>query len=326
MGYYPVWVRIPPWLPFIFDKKGVFMPKNVLVTGGCGFIGSHLVDKLIELGYNVSVIDNFITGKMERLNPYCSLVPHDISENDLKFLRNSEIDTVFHLAALPSVQRSLKNPLLTNKNNVNGLVNLLEKCNLYGVRRVVFSSSSSIYGRADSKDNIALTEDLEPNPLSPYALQKLIGEQYCHLFSNNSNFNLETVCLRYFNVYGEGQNNTGAYVSVTQTFLRQYRNNEPLTIVPDGNQRRDFTYVGDVVNANIQAMLSDKVGKGEILNVGSGENHTINEIASWFNTDIEYIEPRIEPRFSLANIEKTKELLNWQPEGNLKNWIKSQLK
>ena len=201
----------------------------------------------------------------------------------------------FHLAALARVQPSIEDPVAFNKANVDGTLNILICAKNAGIKRVVYSASSSAYGEAC----IFPTPENHPtDPLSPYGLQKLIGEQYCKVFYHC--YGLETVSLRYFNIYGERQSLNGAYCLVMGIFANQRINNNPLTIVGDGEQRRDFTYVGDAVEANILAMNSKNVGSGESINIGNGNNRSVNEIADLIGGDKIYLEKRLEPQKTLA--------------------------
>jgi UDP-glucose 4-epimerase len=298
------------------------MSKKVLVTGGAGFIGSNLTDRLIEEGYEVVILDNFSTGKYDNVNPKAKLVHGDLRgipnmSTNVKDVLFKNVDCIFHTAALARVQPSIIDPSEYNDVNITGTLNVLKAAKDYGVRRVVYSASSSCYGRNPSP----LTEDMPSDVMSPYALQKKVGEDYCKLFSFL--YGLETVCLRYFNVYGERQLTEGAYCTVIGIFLRQHAAEEPLTIVPDGEMRRDFTYVKDVVDANYRAMLSDNVGKGESINVGTGNNFSVNEIAALISDNTVFIEPRIEPKETLADNTKARELLGWSPKGDIAKWIKS---
>ena len=293
--------------------------KKVLVTGGAGFIGSHLVDQLIDRGINVTIIDNLSTGKKENINPKAKFIECDISTTsyiDLTFYLN-DIDTVFHLAAKTAVQESIENPTLYNNINVKGTLKLLEAAAAMKVNRFVFSSSSSVYGDA----KIPTTEQHELNPISPYALNKLIGEQYCKLYSEI--YNLDTVCLRYFNVYGDRMNNEGGYKLVFPIFKDQLLNNKPLTITNDGNQRRDFVYVADVVNANILAATHKEQLSGDVFNIGNGTNYSVNEVADMMGGKKTYGEKRIEPYETLADNKKASKILGWNPKGRLKSWIKN---
>lgn len=290
-----------------------------VVTGGAGFIGSNLVDELIDSGQTVHVIDNFISGKKENCNPKAKYHNIDLSDS-AKFKNLVDIlksaDTVFHLACIARVQPSIENPIKYEKNNTISLVNILKASVDAKVRRFVYSSSSSVYG-----DNNLLPqkEDFETNPMSPYGAQKLYGEILCKTFSQV--YNLETISLRYFNVYGEKQNIDGAYSLVIGIFLFQKSKNMPLTIRGDGNQKRDFTYVGDVVRANILASKAKIQNFGEIINIGNGDNRSINQVASYISDKVRYIDPVSEPFETLADNNKAKELLNWKPTQDVHSWI-----
>ena len=290
-----------------------------IVTGGAGFIGSNLVDALVSEGHEVIVIDNISTGKEENVNSKAQVFICDISHKE-NIATMAEVmkgaDTVFHLAALARVQPSIENPHEFNKVNVNGTLHVLTAAKESGVRRVVYSASSSAYGDA----TIFPTPENHPtDPLSPYGLQKLIGEQYCRVFYHC--YGLETVSLRYFNVFGERQSLDGAYKLVMGIFADQRLKGKPLTITGDGEQRRDFTYVGDVVQANILASSSSFVGKGESINIGNGDNRSVNEIANLIGGPKKYIDKRLEPQQTLADNTRAKDLLNWKPTTTVEEWI-----
>lgn len=290
-----------------------------LVTGGAGFIGSNLVDQLIEEGNEVCVVDNLSTGQQENLNDKAQFHCFDLSNENWPLLISStfkQIDVVFHLAALARVQPSISRPHIYHKHNVNATLNLLMAANEAGVKRLVYSASSSAYGDTES---FPTKEDEPTAPLSPYGLQKLIGEQYCTLFPKV--YDLETVCLRYFNVYGERMSSEGGYPLAMAKFLKQAQANEPLTIWGDGEQRRDFTYVKDVVKANILAATSEKVGDGEVINIGNGENRSVNEIAALISENTINLDAVLEPRNTLADNSKAKELLDWEPSMTVEEWI-----
>ena len=295
---------------------------KVLVTRGAGFIGSNLVNKLVELDYQVEVIDNNLidAGKINKKANYHEYDLSDVNNlNQVSRILNS-VDSVLHLAAKARVQPSIDDPIGYELNNTLSTVNILKACVDSDVRRFVYSSSSSVYG---DNDNMPLKENFKPNPLSPYGAQKYYGEILCNTFAEV--YDIETVSLRYFNVYGEGQNIGGAYSLVIGIFFDQMFNGKPLTIRGDGNQKRDFTYVGDVVNANILASKSHMVGSGEVLNIGNGNNRTINQIADLFDVKKEYIEPVLEPKETLADIKLAKDLLNWEPTTSVDSWIKQQI-
>ena len=290
-----------------------------VVTGGAGFIGSNLVDALIENGHDVHIIDNFSSGKKENCNPKARIHFFDISKS--KYLKQiSEImngsDGVFHCAASARVQPSISEPIKYELNNTIGLINILKTAVDLNVRRFIYSASSSAYGPTDKLPSI---EEDSVNPISPYASQKYYGEITCRMFSEV--YNIETVSLRYFNVFGERQNLGGAYATVIGIFLDQLSKNIPLTVNGDGKQRRDFTYVGDVVNANILACNSPNVGKGEVINIGSGKNISIYTVAKMLSNSIEFKKALKEPFANLASIEKAKKLLDWEPQTSLESWI-----
>lgn len=293
---------------------------KAIVTGGAGFIGSNLTDALLERGYEVHVIDNLSGGKRENLNPKAIFHEKDIRNlaDIAPIFENSKF--VFHLAALPRVQYSIEHPDVTSEVNVMGMQNVLIASDRARVARVVYSASSSAYG--DSAV-MPLHEDLPANPKSPYGLQKYVGELYCRLWSEV--YGLPTVSLRYFNVYGPKLDPEGAYALVIGRFLKQRAEGKPLTITGDGTQTRDFTHVRDVVRANILAAESDeldeKVGRGEVINIGAGENCTINRLAELIGGEIEHIAPRLEPHDTLADNALAKKLLDWEPTVTLEEGI-----
>ncbi|HBM45794.1 MAG: NAD-dependent epimerase/dehydratase [Parcubacteria group bacterium GW2011_GWF2_38_76] len=293
---------------------------KVVVTGGAGFIGSNLVDALISEDFNVHVIDNLSGGKKENVNKKAKLHIADIT--DLKQIKPifKKAEYVFHLAALPRVQYSIEHPKETNEANVNGTLNVLIASKGAGVKKVVYSASSSAYG--DQKI-MPLKEDMKASPKSPYGLQKHIGELYCKIFSDV--YSLPTVSLRYFNVYGPRQSSEGAYALVIAKFLKQKAEGKMMTITGSGKQTRDFTHVSDVVRANILAMKSNKVGKGEVVNIGCGNNQSINKIAKLIGGEVAYIPARLEPKDTLADNSLAKKLLSWVPKVKIEEgvaWLK----
>ncbi len=276
--------------------------KKIAITGHLGFIGSNLYKRL-KNDYHIIGID-LKNNKDIRT----------ITKNDLK-----GVEYLFHLAAQPRVPLSIEKPEMTHDHNINGTLNILIQARDAGVKRVIYSASSSAYGK---QDNLPLKEEMRPNPLSPYAIQKLTGEYYCKVFSDL--YDLETISLRYFNVYGEGMTLNESYPMCIAIFLDQKSKNKPLTIL-GGNQSRDFVYVGDVVEANILAMKSDSVGRGEVINIGRGRSYTIKEIADAISSNQEISEARKgEPMATLADISKAKKLLAYTPKMDLMDWLKSQ--
>ena len=289
------------------------------VVGGAGFIGSRIVDKLVEQNHEVVIIDNLSTGKMENVNPKASVEYIDISNvnecpNMVEIM--SGADALFLLAAKARVQPSIENPVEYETNNTIGTLNVLKCASDAGVRRVVYSASSSAYGNTEKLPSV---ESDPINPMSPYGAQKYYGEVMCKMFSEV--YGLETVSLRYFNIYGERQNVGGAYAMVIGIFADQKLRGEVMTINGDGEQRRDFTYVGDVVNANILASQSEKVGKGEVINIGNGDNRSINDIADMIGGDRVNVDPVIEPKATLADNSKAEKLLGWKPTQNIEDWV-----
>tara|TARA_E500000331_G_scaffold345623_1_gene383435 strand:+ start:1118 stop:2023 length:906 start_codon:yes stop_codon:yes gene_type:complete len=293
---------------------------RALVTGGAGFIGSNLVDKLIEDNHEVIIVDNMSTGKKDNINPKAEFWGYDIADVDENWDEVFKgVDIVFHTAAKARVQPSIDNPVEFDRTNVGGIVNMLDCSKKYGVTRFIYSSSSSVYGNVEQTPT---PESHKLSPLSPYALQKLIGEQYCKLFSEL--YGLETVCLRYFNVYGERQLLEGAYCLVMGIFARQKLSGEPMTIRGDGEQRRDFTYVGDVVDANIRCATNLGVEfNGEVFNIGNGDNRSVNQIADMIGGDKVNVEPVIEPRETLADNSKAKRVLGWETTVKIEDWMKN---
>jgi UDP-glucose 4-epimerase len=292
---------------------------KILITGGAGFIGSHLADALAERGLDVIVIDNLSTGYRRNLNPAAPLCVIDVavdSDGLTSALDGREV--VFLTAALARVPRSIEDPIGTHAVNVTGSLRVLKAAVDAGVRRVVYSSSSSVYG---DQPTLPLTEDMPPAPLNPYACQKYMGEIYARNFSRI--YGLETVCLRYFNVYGPRQVTQGAYRLVISIFMDQRARGEPMTIHGDGEQTRDFTWVGDVVRANILAAESERVGKGEPINVGAGAEVSIKRVAELIGGPVVHVRPRgFDERFKRAGIDRARQLLGWEPRVQIEEGIR----
>lgn len=303
--------------------------QKYLVTGGAGFIGSHLVDRLLEEGNEVLVLDDFSSGDERNLdhqkdNPNLKVFKKSICDKDISELFK-EVSVVFHLAAIPNVQFSIKFPEKTHDININGTLNLLERAKEAEVKRFVYSSSSAVYG---NPEELPLDEDSKINILSPYALQKLTGEYYCKLY--NLLFGMETISLRYFNVYGPRQNPSGGYAGLIPKTIASVLNEKNPIIYGDGNQTRDFVYVNDVVEANLLAAKTEnKEVFGDVFNIGSGKEISVNEVVKIVIREKElkpvHEPPVLEPKASLANIDKAKEFLNWQPKINFEEGMKETL-
>ena len=283
--------------------------KKVVVTGGAGFIGSNLVRTLLKKGYEVHVVDNYAGGRFpQRISE--DAIYHEGDINDSNLLREvfKDTDFVFHTAALPSVPYSLEYPHETNEVNAKGTLSVLKAAKEGGVKKVIYSASSAAYG---DQTSMPLVETMEARPQSPYALQKYIGELYSTLFATV--YGLRTVSLRYFNVYGPHADPNGPYALVIARFIQQRANGEPMTIAGDGTNTRDYTHVSDVVRANIFAAENDSVGNGEVINIGGGKNISVNEVAAAVGGPTITVEPRLEPKHSLADTSMAKELLGWEP-------------
>ena len=284
-----------------------------VVTGGCGFIGSHLVDYLVDLGHEVAVLDDLSSSEGRPINPGATLVEGSVTNLELVTSATEGADCVFHTAAWARVPRSIDDPVGTHEVNVNGTLNVLQAARENGLCRVVYSSSSSVYG--DQKTHL-LREDMTPNPLSPYALHKLIGEQYGSMFARL--FGMRVVSLRYFNVYGPGQTAGGAYALVVPHFLKLRSEGRPLTIYGDGTQTRSYTHVSDVVRANLLAATANlPVGENTVLNIGTYEETSVNEVAQMVGGDVEHILPNPRGKFEelrkSADISKSSSMIGWEP-------------
>jgi nucleoside-diphosphate-sugar epimerase len=293
--------------------------KTYLVTGGAGFIGTNTVKKLIESGHEVRVLDNYIAGKKtERFQSGAEYIEGDIRNRDDVHKAVQGVAGIFHLAAVPRVPYSVEHPDVTNDHNVTGTLNVLMAARDNKVKRVVFAASSSIYG--GDKGEVALTEEMSFSPKSPYALQKLIGVEYCRLFAEL--YGLETVSLVYFNIYGPYMDPDGAYALAIGKFLRQRKKGEPMTVCGDGEYYRGYTHVDDCVRANILAMESDQVGVGELINAGNSKSYSVNQLTGLIGGETVEIAPRPgDVRYSQADISKAKKLLNWEPTISLETGI-----
>ena len=288
-----------------------------LVTGGAGFIGSHLVKEVLKRGNYVRVLDNFSTGRRDNLAEFITNSNFELIEGDLRSYHIvleavKGMDYVLHQGALPSVPRSVKDPITTNDVNVNGTLNILDASINAGVKRVVFASSSSIYGNGEE---LPKREDMKPAPESPYAISKYAGERYCQIFTKL--YGLETVCLRYFNVFGPRQDPNSQYSAVIPKFIQLIKEGKSPIIYGDGGASRDFTYVANVVNANLLACTA-KDAVGEVFNVACGGSITINQLVKKItdlcgnNTKPIYKDPRLgDVKHSYASIEKARARLGY---------------
>ena len=287
-----------------------------VVTGGAGFIGGHIVDALIARGDKVAVIDNLSGGDLAVVNKKADF--HKLDIRDREEIKPIFVGAkgVFHLAALARVQPSIVDPWTTNDVNVNGTLAVLLAARDAGVKRFVYSASSSAYGDAEV---LPAHEGLLPKPMSPYGLQKYVGEHYTRLFSLL--YGMQTVSLRYFNVYGPRAKTDGAYSLVIGRFLSQRKKGEPMTVAGDGTNTRAYTHVNDVVRANLLAMSSQKVGSGEVLNIGGSKEYSVNDIAKMIGGPTTQIASRVEPKRTLADISRAKSLLGWEPEISLEDGL-----
>lgn len=291
-----------------------------LVTGGAGFIGSNLVDKLISLGHDVVCIDNESAECHEQFywNDKAQNYKYDICDYDLITPLFKNIDCVFHVASDARIQPAILNPKKSIQSNAIGTANVLELCRINKVDRLIYSSTSSAYGKKALLPN----QETQPSdPLTPYSAAKVFGENLAKVYYNL--YGLKTISLRYFNVYGDRQPLKGQYAPVIGLFLKQKNEGRSLTVVGDGSQKRDFTNIEDVVQANI---LSSKVEKGfgEMYNIGYGSNYSILEIANMISNDVKFIPPRIgEVQETLASNQKFKDLTGWVPKVSLIDWLQN---
>lgn len=289
-----------------------------VITGGAGFIGSNIAETLLEEGYEVRVIDDLSGGKRERVPGGAAFHKLDILDTTAITDVMKGASVVFHEAALPRVPFSIEHPQESHRVNVDGTLSVLVAARDAGVRRVVYAASASAYG---NQETLPLPETAPVDPVNPYGLQKYIGELYMTLFATL--YGVETVSLRYFNVYGSGMDPEGPYALAVGKFFAQRMRGEPLTIVGDGTQTRDFTNVRDVVQANLRAATSAKVGKGEVINVGAGKNISVNELAELIapGEKRSQLPPRAEAHDSKADVSRARELLGWEPTVTLEKGI-----
>lgn len=295
--------------------------KKAIVTGGAGFIGSHIVDRLVNEGYKVIVIDNESaeTNDVFYHNSKAEYYKISIEDYDLIEPLFKDVEYVFHLAAVARIQLTMYKPEVAVSVNYNGTHNVLRASKKHNVKKVIYSSTSSAYGL---KNPIPLKENMPKNCLNPYSVTKTGGEDLCKLY--NDIYNLPTVIFRYFNVYGDRHPTKGQYAPLIGLFARQILEGNKMTVVGDGHQTRDYTNVKDVVEANFLAAINnDKKINGEIFNIGCGKNYSVLDIANMLKLDYyEYIPPRPgEARDTLADISKAKKMLKWEPKINVKDWI-----
>jgi nucleoside-diphosphate-sugar epimerase len=300
--------------------------SRILITGGAGFIGSHIAEALIKRGYEVGVLDSLVTGDRANIRGrgLDHLETHKVDVRDYREVRKAVrgYEAIFHHAALVSVTRSVEDPITVNEVNVGGTLNLLKAASDRGVKLFVYASSSSVYGETRE---LPKREDMEPSPISPYGVSKLAAETYCKIFARV--YGLRTVSLRYFNVYGPRQK-SGHYSGVIPNFISTIRNNRPPTIYGDGEQSRDFTYVDDVVQANLLC-LEKHLRKGEVLNIAAGRPVTINELAGVIISKMG--KSRLKPehrasragdiRHSYADISKARTNLGYSPKFTIESGI-----
>ena len=294
-----------------------------IVTGGAGFIGSHIVEKLKKLDHMVVVIDNEYSDN-DNFHWRKDTLNVNIDITDYKGLKKAftGADYIFHCAAEARIGPAIENPVNALNINTIGTCNVLQCAREVGAKKVLYSSTSSGYGLNEAPNIETQPDDC----LNPYSVSKIAGEKLCKMYTDL--YGLNTIIFRYFNVFGERAPRKGQYAPVTGIFLRQKAAGEPLTIVGDGEQRRDYIYVKDVANANVMAAISnpDDDAYGQVYNVGSGKNYSVNEIASFISDDTINIPPRIgEARNSLANIDKIQKTFAWKPEVDVEQWIKTQL-
>ncbi len=318
------------------EQLNVLANKKVLITGGAGFIGSNLIETLLDHHINVVCLDNFSTGKRKNIEPFLTNDNFKLVEGDIRTLDDCHkackgVDFILHQAALGSVPRSIKDPITTNDVNVSGFLNMLVAARDAGVKRFVYAASSSTYGDHEALPKV---EEVIGKPLSPYAITKYVNELYADIF--NKTYGLDTIGLRYFNVFGRRQDPNGAYAAVIPKFVQQFIKHESPIINGDGSYSRDFTYIDNVVQMNLNAITTNnKKALNTVYNVAFGERTTLLELATLLkeqlsefdssikNVDIKHRENRAgDIPHSLASIEKAKKLLNYQPQYNINSGLK----
>src|SRR3989338_3262350 len=290
--------------------------KKTVVAGGAGFIGSNLAHALVAAGWETHIIDIDPSFRKDTLPKEAIIHVLDVRSTDAIQPIMEGADVVFHTAAVPRVPYSIEHPVETTDQNVTGTVSALTAAAQAKVRRFIYSASGSAYGE---QTTLPLEEKMVANPVNPYWLQKYVGELFTKLWSET--YGIETVSLRYFNVYGPGMDPNGAYALAIGKFALARKNNEPITIFGDGTVTRDFTHVSDVVRANLLAAESPQVGKGEVINIGAGRQTSIKALADMFGGEIVYGPARIEAHDSLADNRKAQELLGWKPLVGLEDGI-----
>lgn len=316
------------------------MQTKILITGGAGFIGSNLTEYFLAKDYAVVVLDNLATGHRKNIEPFIGLPNFTFIEGDIRNLDTchqavSGCDYVLHQAALGSVPRSINDPITTNEVNIGGFLNMLVASRDAKIKRFIFAASSSTYGDSEALPKV---EEVIGKPLSPYAVTKYVNELYADVFSKT--YGLETIGLRYFNVFGRRQDPNGAYAAVIPKFVIQFMNYESPTINGDGNFSRDFTYIDNVIQMNERAMLTDNVEAiNTVYNTAFGDRTTLNDLIKYLKNELSNYDPKIQAvevnygpnrtgdiPHSLASIDKAKRLLNYNPQYNLKQGLKEALK
>ena len=314
--------------------------KRILITGGAGFIGSNLSEVLLEKGNTVICLDNLATGRKENIAHFLSNPNYTFIEGDIRNLTDchqsvKNVDYVLHQAALGSVPRSIKDPITSNDVNVSGFLNMLVASRDAGIKRFIYAASSSTYGDSESLPKL---EETIGKPLSPYAITKYVNELYADVFSKT--YGLETIGLRYFNVFGRKQDPKGAYAAVIPKFVSQFMAGESPIINGDGEYSRDFTYIDNVIQANILCMLTEnKEAINTVYNVAFGERNTLNDLITYLKESLSEFDPKIKDiqvaygpnrvgdiPHSLASIDKAKNLLNYNPQYSLKKGLEEAIK